>query len=70
MASLFQCFRKLNKQVGAERRFATISSENDLYSGSSRDYLYHPKSQTYTQFLERVILVSDGQEFNNDVSVL
>lgn len=32
--SSFQCLRKLDKQVGAELRFAIgISLENDLYSG-------------------------------------
>lgn len=32
--SSFQCLRKLDKQVGAELRFAIgISLENDLFSG-------------------------------------
>ena len=68
--SSFQCLTKLDKQVGAELRFAIISLENDLYSGWSRDYLYQPKLQTYTRFLERAILVSDDQDSNNDASVL
>ena len=37
-------------------RFAIISLENDLYSGSSRDYLYQPKLQ---KFLDRAIPVRD-----------
>lgn len=68
--SSFQCLRKLDERVGAELRFAIISLENDLYSGSSRDYLYQPKLQTYTQFLDRATLVSDDQDSNNDASVL
>lgn len=61
---------KARQTSGAELRFAIISLENDLYSGSSRDYLYQPKLQTYTEFLDRAILVSDNQDSNNDASVL
>ena len=68
--SSFQSLRKLNKRVGAELRFALISLKNDFYSGSSRDYHYQPKLQTYTQFLKRAIHVDDDQESNNNASVL